>query len=67
MNPVDAFRKYRDNPGNNDHGDLWAAYTALDKRIAIADERQRMALWIVVPLLGFLVAVQLMCLGVLLR
>lgn len=67
MNP---FAKFKENPkfdSPEDHGDLWEAIHRCYTRIAVVDERVRVALMFGLPIVGFLVAVQLACLGVLLR
>ena len=68
MNPLVKFEE--DNPGFDDpdnHGDLWDAIHRTHTRVAIVDERIRVALVFLLPMLGFLVAVQLVCLGVMLK
>lgn len=68
MNPL---RRYRGNPGffedPNNHGDLWAAIHECYTRMAVLDERIRVALTFVLPILTFLVAMQLVLLGVSLK
>ena len=68
MNPLRKFEG--DNPGFDDpdnHGDLWSAIHKCHTRIAVVDERIRVALIFALPVLGFVVAIQLACLGALLK
>ena len=61
MNPL---ARYKGNPGpEEDHGDLWAAIHKCYTRIAVVDERVRVALLFGLPILGFIVAVLLTLLG----
>lgn len=63
MNPLTQFEG---NPGfedEEDHGDLWKAINRCYTRVAVVDERVRVALMFGLPVLGILVSVQLTCLG----
>lgn len=63
MNPL---RKYHDNPGFEraaDEGDLWKAIGSCSTRIAVVDERFRVALLFCIPILGFIIALLLTLLG----
>lgn len=71
MNPFAVlFARFKGNPGFEDmesEGDLWAAINRNTIRVARVDERTRVALMFILPTMGFLVAVQLVCLGVLIK
>ncbi len=65
-----AFKTLFGKAGNPDgepenHGDLWAAIHHCDNRLATVDERLRVALMFIVPILSFLAAIQLALLGLL--
>lgn len=63
------LRRYEDedNPGfenTEEHGDLWAAINKCYVRIAVSDERSRVAFMFVLPILGFIVALLIALLGI---
>ncbi len=63
MNPL---AKYEDNPGferAEEHGDLWAALGKCYTRIAVVDERIRVAILFSLPIVGFVVALLVTLLG----
>lgn len=63
MNPL---RKFEENPGfdnPDNHGDLWAAVNRCYTRIAVIDERIRVAIVFGLPFVGLVVALQLTLLG----
>lgn len=63
MNPLE---KFEGNPGfenEENHGDLWEAIHRCSTRIAVVDERIRVALLFSLPFVGLVVALLLTLLG----
>ncbi len=65
MNP---FARFKDNPGFEnieDHGDLWDAIHKCYTRVAVVDERIRVALLFSLPIVGLVMALLATVLGLL--
>ena len=63
MNPL---AKFEENPGfenGENHGDLWEAIHGCNTRIAVVDERIRVAILFSLPFVGLVVALLLTLLG----